>query len=79
MLETQNNLVKEVQECISSMNSIMKNTREELMATTNSNQLLMTENMRNLTKALEVVKNSTLDSGQPRSSPGRLEQENGAH
>lgn len=61
MLETQNNLVKEVQESISSMNSIMKNTREELMATTNSNQLLMTENMRNLTKALEVVKNSTLD------------------
>jgi hypothetical protein len=48
MLETQNNLVKEVQESISSMNSIMKNTREELMATTNSNQLLMTENMRNL-------------------------------
>jgi hypothetical protein len=61
MLETQNNLVKEVQESISSMNSIMKNTREELMATTNSNQLLMTENMRNLSKALEVVKNSTLD------------------
>ena len=61
MLENQNNLVKEVQESISSMNSIMRNTREELMATTNSNQLLMTENMRNLTKALEVIKNSTLD------------------
>jgi hypothetical protein len=56
MLENQNNLVREVQESISSLNSIIKNTREEIMATTNSNQLLMTENMRNLTKALEVVK-----------------------
>lgn len=36
MLENQNNLVREVQESISSLNSIVKNTREEMMATTNS-------------------------------------------
>ena len=40
------------------MNQIVKNTREELLMTTNSNQLLMTENMRNITKALEVVKDN---------------------
>ncbi len=60
MLETQNNLVKEVQEAMSAMNSIIKNTREEMMATTNSSQLLMTENMRNLTKALETIKDNLL-------------------
>lgn len=60
MLENQNNLVREVQESISSLNSIIKNTREEIMATTNSNQLLMTENMRNLTKALEIVKDNMM-------------------
>lgn len=51
-------MVREVQETISSMNQIVKNTREELLMTTNSNQLLMTENMRNITKALEVVKDN---------------------
>jgi hypothetical protein len=60
MLENQNNLVREVQESISSLNNIIKNTREEIMATTNSNQLLMTENMRNLTKALEIVKDNMM-------------------
>lgn len=60
MLETQNNLVKEVQETISAMNSIIKNTREEMMATTNSSQLLMTENMRNLTRALETIKDNMM-------------------
>ena len=60
MLETQNNLVKEVQEAMSAMNSIIKNTREEMMATANSSQLLMTENMRNLTKALETIKDNLL-------------------
>lgn len=59
-MENQNNLVREVQESISSLNSIIKNTREEVMATTNSNQLLMTENMRNLTKALEIVKDNMM-------------------
>ena len=58
MLENQNNVVREVQETISSMNQIVKNTREELLMTSNSNQLLMTENMRNITKALEVVKDN---------------------
>ena len=60
MLETQNNLVREVQEAMSAMNTIIKNTREEMMATTNSSQLLMTENMRNLTKALETIKDNLL-------------------
>lgn len=45
---------------MSAMNSIIKNTREEMMATTNSSQLLMTENMRNLTKALETIKDNLL-------------------
>jgi golgin subfamily A member 4 len=55
-LANENRFIKEVQETISSLNSIVKNTREQLEANIAGTQTMMTENLRNVAKTMEVLK-----------------------
>lgn len=55
-MENENKFVKEVQETITSLDTIVKNTREQLDANIASTQTLMTENLRNVAKTMEVLK-----------------------
>ena len=55
-MENENKFIKEVQETISSLNTIVKNTREQMDANIASTQTMMTENLRNVAKTMEVLK-----------------------
>lgn len=50
--------MKEVQETITSLDTIVRNTREQMDANIASTQTLMTENLRNVAKTMEVLKDN---------------------
>jgi len=50
--------VKEVQETITSLDQIVRNTREQLEANLAATQTMMTENLRNVASTMEVLKDN---------------------
>lgn len=58
ILEKENKFVKEIQETVSNLASIQKNTREQLDANIASTQTMFAENMKNMSKTIEIVKDN---------------------